>query len=118
MKGRAQKINSTLTNVNFLLFARVCSEHLGTVSHLSKILQYDDIAIDDVTRKLKATIDRLHKMEKAVGDKVVQLASSLGEAVTYKQEKLKFPRGLNKEQVISGVTKLINSLHAVITSRV
>ena len=110
MKGRTQQINSTLTNVKFLLFARVCSEYLGTVSHLSKLLQYDDITIDGVTRKLKATIDRLHEMEKAVGDKVLQLASSLGEEVTYKQEKLTFPRGLNKEQVISGVTKLIKDL--------
>ena len=95
MKGRAQQINSTLTNVNFLLFARVCSEylHVGAVGHLSKVLQYDDITIDGVVRKLKATIDRLREMEKTVTDKVQQLAIGLGEELTYKQEKLELPRG-------------------------
>ena len=38
MQGRAHKLKATLTNVKFWLFARSCSEYLGAVSHLSKVL--------------------------------------------------------------------------------
>ena len=96
--------------MKFLLFARVCSEYLGVVSHLSKVLQYDDITIDGVVKKLKATIDRLHEMEKTVADKVLQLVRDLGEELTYKGKQLKLPRGSNREQVIDGITKLAKDL--------
>ena len=110
MKSRAQQLNTTLTNMKFLLFARVCSEYLGVVSHLSKVLQYDDITIDGVVKKLKATIDRLHEMEKTVADKVLQLVRDLGEELTYKGKQLKLPRGSNREQVIDRITKLAKDL--------
>ena len=46
MKKRAQHLNTTLTNVKFLLFVTICLEYLGIISHLRKVMQYDDIIID------------------------------------------------------------------------
>ena len=85
-------------------------EYLGIISHLSKVMQYDDITIDGVTRKLKATLDRLHEMENTVPEKIMQLASDIGEELKYKEEQLHLPRGSNREQVISGVTKIMEDL--------
>lgn len=92
MKSKAQHLNNTLTNLKFLLFIKVCLEYLGIISHLSKVMQYDDITIDGVTRKLKATIDRLHEMESTVPEKIMQLASEIGEELKYKEEQLHLPR--------------------------
>ena len=110
MKSKAQYLNNTLTNLKFLLFIKVCLEYLGIISHLSKVMQYDDITIDGVTRKLKATIDRLHEMESTVPEKIMQLASEIGEELKYKEEQLHLPRGSKREQVISGVTKITKDL--------
>ena len=47
----------------------------------------------------------------------MQLASDIGEELKYKEEQLHLPRGSNREQVISGVTKIMKDLlYATITA--
>lgn len=73
--------------MKFLLLARACSDYLSSVSHLSKVLQYDDITIDGVVRILKATIEWLQELEKDVPSKIEGLSGEV-EDLTYKGEKL------------------------------
>ena len=61
-KDRARHLNTTLTRLKFVLFAQACDEFLGVIQHLSKVLMYDSITTDGVTRNLTATKQRFQNM--------------------------------------------------------
>lgn len=110
-EDRARQLNTTLTNLKFFLFAKSCAEFLGIVHHFSKLLQYDNITIDGVTRKFTATKQRLENMLSSIGSAISKDAQSLREHLTFEGEQLKVPRGYsNKESVISAVTALMEKL--------
>lgn len=69
-KDRARQLNTTLTNLKFFLFAKSCAEFLGIVQHFSKLLQYDNITIDGVTRKFTVTKERLENMLSSIGSAI------------------------------------------------
>ena len=110
MQGRSHNLNTNLTNKKSVLFARACSEYLSAISHLSKVLQYDDIIIDSVVRILKATIEGLQELEKDISSKIEELSREVGEDLTYKRETLLLPRELSRPLVVSGVTTLLGQL--------
>ena len=84
-KDRARQLNTTLTNLKFFLFAKFCAEFLGIVQHFSKLLQYDNITIDGVTRKFTATKERLENMLSSIGSAISKDAQSLGEHLTLRE---------------------------------
>ena len=65
--------------------------------------------VDGVTRKFAATKERLENMLSTVGGTIE--AQTLGEALTYKGEQLKIPRGYSgKGAVVTAVTTLMEKL--------
>ena len=90
-KDRARQLHSNLTSLKFFLFAGACAEFLAVIQHFSKVLQYDSITIDGVTRKFTATKERLQNMLGSIGSAVSKEAENLGELLTYEGEQLKVP---------------------------
>ena len=70
------------TSLKFFLFA--CAEFLDVIQCFSKFLQYDNMAIDTITRKFTATKERLQNMLSTIGSAISIEAHTLGEDLTHK----------------------------------
>jgi len=81
------------------------------MQHFSKVLQYDDLTIDGVTRKFTATKERLQNMLSTLESSISKEAQGLGDDLCYKGERLKVPRGYSdKRSVVNAVTTLMKSI--------
>ena len=110
-KDRAHHLNSTLTNLKFVLFAQSCSEFLTSIQSLSIALQFNSATVDGVLQKLAATKERLETMSTTVSTSVAEVAQGFGDSLTYQGEQLKVPRGYaNKEAVVTAVVALMKQL--------
>ena len=110
-KDRACQLNTTLTSHKFFLFAKSCAESLAVVQHFSKVLQYDTITMDGVTRKFTATKERLENILSSVGSAISKEAQNLGEHLIFEGEQLNVPRGYpHKKSVVTAVTTLMKKL--------
>ena len=78
-KDGAHHLNTALTSLKFVLIAQACDKSLGVIQHLSKVLEYDSVTTDGVTRKFAAAKERLQNMLSATGSAISKEAQSLRE---------------------------------------
>lgn len=110
-KDRARRLHTTLTSLKFFLFTRICAEFLAVIQHFSKVLQYDSITIDGVTRNFTATKERLGNLLSSIDSALSTQVQSLGEDLSHHGETLKVPRGYaSKEAVITAVSTMMHKL--------
>ena len=98
LSPKIELVNSTL-----LSLAINSSSLQNLVQHFSKVLQYDSITMDGVTRKFTATKERLENMLSSVGSAISKEAQNLGELLIFEGEQ-------HKKSVVTAVTTLLKKL--------